>query len=46
MGFLSQGSSWSRNTVATHVHAIYRKLAVSSRDHAVQRATAAGMLGG
>ena len=36
----------SRNTVATHVHAIYRKLAVSSRDDAVQRATAAGMLGG
>ena len=36
----------SRNTVATHVHAIYRKLAVSSRDDAVQRATAAGVLGG
>ena len=36
----------SRNTVATHVHAIYRKLAVSSRDGAVERATAAGMLGG
>ena len=36
----------SRNTVATHVHAIYRKLGVSSRDDAVQRATAAGMLGG
>ena len=36
----------SRNTVATHVHAIYRKLAVSSRDDAVRRATAAGVLGG
>ncbi len=36
----------SRNTVATHVHAIYRKLAVSSRDEAVRRATAAGVLGG
>ena len=36
----------SRNTVATHVHTIYRKLAVSSRDDAVQRATAAGVLGG
>ena len=36
----------SRNTVATHVHAIYRKLAVSSRDDAVQSATAAGLLGG
>ncbi len=36
----------SRNTVATHVHAIYRKLAVSSRDDAIQRAIAAGMLGG
>ena len=36
----------SRNTVATHVHAIYRKLAVSSRDDAVQHATAAGVLGG
>ncbi len=36
----------SRNTVATHVHTIYRKLGVSSRDDCVQRATAAGMLGG
>ena len=36
----------SRNTAATHVHAIYPKLAVSSRDGAVERATAGGMLGG
>jgi LuxR family maltose regulon positive regulatory protein len=36
----------SRNTVATHVHAIYRKLAVSSRDDAVRCASAAGVLGG
>ncbi len=36
----------SRNTVASEVTAIYRKLGVSSRDDAVQRATALGLLGG
>ena len=35
----------SRNTVATQVSAIYRKLGVSSRNGAVQRATAIGLLG-
>jgi LuxR family maltose regulon positive regulatory protein len=36
----------SHHTVATHVHAIYRKLGVSSRNAAVQHATAVGLLGG
>jgi LuxR family maltose regulon positive regulatory protein len=36
----------SHHTVATHVHAIYRKLGVSSRSAAVQHATAVGLLGG
>ena len=36
----------SRNTVATQVSAIYRKLGVSSRNDAVQHATAMGLLGG
>jgi LuxR family maltose regulon positive regulatory protein len=35
----------SRNTVASQVHSIYRKLGVSSRDDAVQHATAIGLLG-
>ncbi len=36
----------SRNTVGSEVASIYRKLGVSSRNGAVQRATAAGLLGG
>ena len=36
----------SRNTVNSQVSSIYRKLAVSSRDEAVQRAIATGLLGG
>jgi LuxR family maltose regulon positive regulatory protein len=35
----------SRNTVKSEVTAIYRKLGVSSRSEAVQRATAIGLLG-
>lgn len=35
----------SRNTVATEVGSIYRKLGVSSRAEAVERATAVGLLG-
>ncbi len=35
----------SRNTVSTQVGSIYRKLGVSSRSDAVQRATAIGLLG-
>jgi LuxR family maltose regulon positive regulatory protein len=36
----------SRNTVRTEVSSIYRKLGVSSRTEAVERATALGLLGG
>ena len=36
----------SRNTVSSEVGAIYRKLGVSSRSDAVQRATTVGLLGG
>jgi LuxR family maltose regulon positive regulatory protein len=36
----------SRNTISTEVAAIYRKLGVSSRSEAVDRATAVGLLGG
>jgi LuxR family maltose regulon positive regulatory protein len=36
----------SRNTVNSHVSAIYRKLDVSSRNAAVERATHTGLLGG
>jgi LuxR family transcriptional regulator, maltose regulon positive regulatory protein len=36
----------SSHTVRTEVKAIYRKLGVSSRNDAVQKATAAGLLGG
>lgn len=35
----------SHNTIRTQVTSIYRKLGVSSRDDAVQRATAIGLLG-
>jgi LuxR family maltose regulon positive regulatory protein len=35
----------SRNTVRTEVSSIYRKLGVSSRTEAVERATAIGLLG-
>ena len=36
----------SSHTVKTEVKSIYRKLGVSSRNDAVQRATAIGLLGG
>ena len=36
----------SRNTIATEVAAIYRKLGVSSRSDAVLQATGMGLLGG
>ena len=36
----------SRNTVSSQVTSIYRKLGVSSRNEAVQRAVAMGLLGG
>jgi LuxR family maltose regulon positive regulatory protein len=36
----------SRNTVSSEVSSIYRKLGVSSRHDAVQRATEIGLLGG
>ena len=36
----------SRNTVSSEVASIYRKLGVSSRNDAVQRATVIGLLGG
>ena len=36
----------SRNTVSSEVSSIYRKLGVSSRHDAVERATAIGLLGG
>ncbi|MCS5718398.1 LuxR C-terminal-related transcriptional regulator [Herbiconiux sp. CPCC 205763] len=36
----------SRNTVSTEVGSIYRKLGVSSRSDAVDRATAIGLIGG
>jgi LuxR family maltose regulon positive regulatory protein len=36
----------SRNTVSSEVSSIYRKLGVSSRHDAVQRATEVGLLGG
>jgi LuxR family transcriptional regulator, maltose regulon positive regulatory protein len=36
----------SRNTVSSEVGSIYRKLGVSSRSEAVDRATAVGLLGG
>ena len=36
----------SRNTVNSQVSSIYRKLGVSSRNEAVQRATTSGLLGG
>ena len=36
----------SRNTVSSEIGSIYRKLGVSSRGAAVQRATAIGLLGG
>ena len=36
----------SRNTVSSEVSSIYRKLGVSSRNDAVEQATAIGLLGG
>jgi len=36
----------SKHTVKAELRAMYRKLGVSSRDDAVQRATAIGLLGG
>lgn len=34
----------SQNTVKTHIKAVYRKLGVSSRDEAVARGRATGMI--
>ena len=42
---LVQISAASIHTVKTEIKAIYRKLGVSSRNDAVQRATAIGLLG-
>ena len=36
----------SRNTIATEAGSLYRKLGVSSRSDAVDRATSIGLLGG
>ncbi len=36
----------SPNTVRSHTRALYRKLGVSSREQAVARATALGLIGG
>jgi LuxR family transcriptional regulator, maltose regulon positive regulatory protein len=36
----------SRNTVSSQITSVYRKLGVSSRQEAVDRATALGLLGG
>jgi LuxR family maltose regulon positive regulatory protein len=36
----------TKDTVKTHMRSIYRKLGVSSRNEAVQKATAVGLLGG
>ncbi len=36
----------SRNTVSSEVASIYRKLGVSSRNHAVEQAISIGLLGG
>jgi LuxR family transcriptional regulator, maltose regulon positive regulatory protein len=43
---IAEGLFLSSHTVKTEVKAIYRKLGVSSRNDAVQRATAIGLLGG
>jgi LuxR family maltose regulon positive regulatory protein len=44
-GGIAQRLFVSQNTVRTHMYSIYRKLGVSSRDEAVQAATAIGLLG-
>ncbi|WP_104105442.1 LuxR C-terminal-related transcriptional regulator [Nocardioides sp. 616] len=43
---IAQRLQISRNTVATEVSAIYRKLGVTSRGEAVEQATLLGLLGG
>jgi len=46
LGAIAQRLFVSRNTVSSQVTSIYRKLGVSSRRDAVDRATAAGLLSG
>ncbi|WP_319804191.1 helix-turn-helix transcriptional regulator [Nocardioides dongkuii] len=46
IGDIAQRLHVSRNTVASEVSAIYRKLGVRSRGEAVQQATLLGLLGG
>jgi LuxR family maltose regulon positive regulatory protein len=46
LGAIAQRLFVSRNTVSSQVTSIYRKLGVSSRREAVDRATAAGLLSG
>jgi LuxR family maltose regulon positive regulatory protein len=41
---IARDLSISINTVKTHTSAIYRKLAVGTRDHAITRATELGLL--
>jgi LuxR family maltose regulon positive regulatory protein len=45
-GMIAKRLFISSHTVKTEIKAIYRKLGVSSRDHAVRKATAIGLLGG
>jgi LuxR family maltose regulon positive regulatory protein len=45
MGEIAARLFVSRNTVNSEVSSIYRKLGVSSRNAAVQQATAVGLLG-
>jgi LuxR family maltose regulon positive regulatory protein len=42
---IADGLHVSANTIKTHAHAIYRKLAACSRSEAVERAREAGLLG-
>ncbi|TRW45709.1 LuxR family transcriptional regulator [Georgenia yuyongxinii] len=46
IGVIGQRLFISRNTVSTEVASIYRKLGVTSRNDAVERATSIGLLGG
>jgi LuxR family transcriptional regulator, maltose regulon positive regulatory protein len=46
LGAIAQRLFVSRNTVSSQITSVYRKLGVSSRQEAVDRATALGLLGG
>jgi hypothetical protein len=46
LGRVTTVQQWFQSTVRTQVKAIYRKLGVSSRNDALQKATAVGLLGG